>query len=123
AVHLDLGAHTAELIHIAVAVVPHALGNDAGAGRHAEDGGDLGLHIGGEARIGQGFHIGAGEGAGAAHQHGVVPLLDLHAHLQQLGGDALQVLGDDVLDEDLAAGGGHGGHVGARLNLIGDDGI
>ena len=33
------------------------------------------------------------------------------------------MLGDDVLDEHLAAGGGNGGHIGARLDLVGDDGV
>ena len=58
-----------------------------------------------------------------AHQHRVVPLLHIHPHLQQLGGDALQMLGDDVADEHLAPGGGHGGHISARLNLVRDNGV
>lgn len=33
------------------------------------------------------------------------------------------MLGDDVVDADLAPGGGNGGHVGARLDLVGDDGV
>ena len=69
------------------------------------------------------IHVGAGEIAGAAHQHRVVPLFDRYAHFQQLGRDALQMLGDDVFYQNLAAGGSHGGHVSARLDLIGNDGI
>ena len=45
AVYLDVSAHAAELIHIAVAAVPHALGEDAGAGGQAEDSGDLGAEM------------------------------------------------------------------------------
>ncbi len=62
-------------------------------------------------------------GPDPADEHGVALLLHLHAHLHQLGGDAVQMLGNDVVDADLAAGGGHGGHIGARLDLVGDDGV
>ena len=33
------------------------------------------------------------------------------------------MLGDDVLNEYITPGSGHGGHIGARLDLVGDDGI
>ena len=33
------------------------------------------------------------------------------------------MLGDDILHQDLAAGGSHGGHIGACLNLVGNDGV
>ena len=123
AVHLDLGAHAAKFIHIAVTVVPYAFREHAGSLGQTEDGGNLGLHIGRETGVGQGLHVGAGEIAGAAHQHRVVPLFDRYAHFQQLGRDALQMLGDDVFYQTLAAGGSHGGHVSARLDLIGNDGV
>ena len=42
---------------------------------------------------------------------------------QQLGGDAVHVLGDDVADLDLPAAGGHSRHIGARLDLVGNDGV
>ena len=123
AVYLDVGPHAAELIHIAVAAVPHPLGEDAGAVGQTQDGGDLGLHIGGEARVGHGLYIGAADGAAAADPDGVVQLLHLHPHLHQLGGDAVQVLGDDILNEHIPAGGGHGGHIGTGFDLVGDDGV
>ena len=47
----------------------------------------------------------------------------MNAHLHELGGDAVHVLGDDVLDEHLTARGGHGGHVGTGLDLVGDDAV
>ncbi len=118
-----MSAHTTELVHIAVTVVPHALGKDTGALRQAETGGHLGLHVGGEAGIGQGFDVGAGEFAGAPDQDSIVHLLHLGAHFRDLRGNALQVLGYDVFDEKFPAGGGDGGHVGARLDLVWDDGI
>ena len=33
------------------------------------------------------------------------------------------MLGNDVLNQDLAPGRSHGRHIGARFNLVGDDGI
>ncbi|MPM43145.1 hypothetical protein SDC9_89818 [bioreactor metagenome] len=123
AVHLNLGSQTAELIHIAVAVVPNALGEHAGALRQTEHRRDLGLHVCGETGVGQSFNVDTGQAAMPAHQHRVVLLLHLDAHLQQLGGDALQVLGNHVADEQLAAGGRNGGHIGACLDLVGNDRI
>ena len=48
AVHLDLRTQAAELVHIAVAVVPNALGENAGTLGQTQNSGDLGLHIGGK---------------------------------------------------------------------------
>ena len=61
--------------------------------------------------------------AAAADDQIVVLLLDLHAHLLQLCGDAVHVLGDDAAHADLSARGGNGRHVGACLDLVGDDGV
>src|SRR5699024_8902475 len=63
------------------------------------------------------------QGLVAHHPHAVVPLLYGDAHLLQLGGNGLQVLGGHVLHGDVAAGGGSGHHVGASLDLVGDDGV
>ena len=124
AVHLDGSAHALELVHITEPVLPDALVDDAGAAvGETEHGGHLRLHIGGEAGIGHGLDVGALDVLVAGDPDGVALLLDLNAHLHQLGGDAVHVLGDDVADEDTAAGGSHGGHISARLDLVGDDGI
>ena len=50
-------------------------------------------------------------------------LLHFNAHFNELCGDAVHVLGNNVLHQHLAAGGGHGCHVRACLDLVGDDGI
>ena len=54
---------------------------------------------------------------------GVVILGDVRADLAQLGGDAVEVLRDDVFDEHVAADGCRRGHIRARLDLVGDDRI
>ena len=72
-VHLDGGAHALELVHIAVAAAPDALRHQGGALRQAEDRGHLGLHVRGEAGVGQGLDVGLLELAGAADQEGVLP--------------------------------------------------
>ena len=123
AVDLDVGAHAAELVGIAIAVVPNALVEDAGPLGQAQDRRDLGLHVRGEAGVRHGLHVGAGELALPTDDEGVALLFDVHAHLHELGGDAVEMLGDDVVDADLTPGGGNGGHVGARLDLVGDDGV
>ena len=50
-------------------------------------------------------------------------LLHLNTHFHQFGGDTVHVFGNDILDEDLSAGGGHSGHVCAGLDLIGNNGV
>ena len=47
----------------------------------------------------------------------------MDADLLELDGDRFQVLGDDVFDEDIPAGGGGRYHEGPGLDLVGDDGI
>ena len=123
ALDADLRAHARQFADVAVTVVPHALGDHARPLGKAEGNGDLWLHIGREAGIGQRLDVGAAKLARAAHEQRVVLLLDLHAHLLELGGDAVHVLGDDAAHEDLSAAGGDSRHVGARLDLIGDNGI
>ena len=122
-VHLDLGTHTAEFLHIAVTVVPHAFGHHTGALCQTQASGDLGLHIGGKTGVGHGLDIGAVQRSGAAHQNGIVPLLHIYAHFQQLCSDALQMLGNDILNQNLTTSRSHGSHVGAGFDLVGDNGI
>ena len=124
AIHLDGCAHALELVHIAEPVLPDALVDDAGAAiGETEHSRHLRLHIGGEAGIGHGLDVSALDVMLPSDSNGVALLLDRNAHLHQLGGDAVHVLGDDVADEDAAAGGGDCGHIGACLDLVGDDGI
>ena len=53
----------------------------------------------------------------------VVALEDGNAHLFKLGGDALQMLRDDVVDDDFATGCSDGRHKSACFDLIGDNRI
>ncbi len=46
-----------------------------------------------------------------------------YAHLRQLGGDAVHVLGDHVADQQPSACGGHGGHIGTGLDLVGNNAV
>ena len=122
-IHLDVGAHALELVYITVAVIPHALRHQRSSFRKREDRGDLRLHVSGEAGIGQGLDIGPVQGAGPADQEGVLVLFHVHAHFHQFGGDAVHVLGNNILHQDLSTGGSHGGHISARLDLVRNDGI
>ena len=63
------------------------------------------------------------EAVGGFDADGVVILGDVCADLAQLGGDAVEVLRDDVFDEHVAADGCRRGHIRARLDLVGDDRI
>ena len=90
----------------------------------AQHRGNLRLHIGGEAGVGHGLDIGAGEVAGTGgpgwrpHPPRIsTPISTSLAVMQS------RCLGMTLLMQDLAAGGGHGGHIGARLDLVGDDGV
>ena len=122
-VDLDGCAHAVELGAIAEARVIDALRNDAHAGgkRHAH--GDLRLHVRREAGIRHRLDIGPAHDARALHADGVVVFGNLHAHLAQLGGDAVHMFGDDVLDKHVAARGRDGRHIGARLDLVRNDGV
>ena len=120
---MDTGTEALEFIHVLKAAVPHALGHETGAlskGQHRDD---LGLHIRGEAGVRHGFHIGAAQRAVAANEDLVAVFLNIHAHLTELDADAVHMLGDDVLNKHLSPCGGDGSHIGARLDLIGDDGV
>ena len=61
--------------------------------------------------------------AGAADADGIVKFLHFHACTAELCGDRLQMLGSDVLDEDIAAGGSGSHHIAAGLDLIRDDAV
>ena len=63
------------------------------------------------------------QAVGGFDADGVVILRDVRADLAQLGGDAVEVLRDDVFDQHVAADCGGSGHIRARLDLVGDDGI
>ena len=61
--------------------------------------------------------------AGAAHTHSIVKFFHLHACTAQLFGNGFQMLGGNVLHQNIAAGGSSSHHVAASLNLIRDDAV
>ena len=120
----DIGAHLLQLGAVAEeAGLIHAFGEtaDTVGQRHAHA--QLRLHIGGEAGVGTGLDGGVAQLAVGLDADGIVVLGDLHRHFTQLGGDALHVLGDNIAHKHIAACGCHSCHVGAGLDLVGDDGI
>ena len=123
AVHMDVRTHAGQFLGISVTAVPHALGDDARTLCQAERGRHLRLHVGREAGIRHGLDIGPGQPPLAAHQHRVVKLGHLNVHLLELCRDALQMFGDDVLNQHRAAAGCDRSHKGARLNLVRNDGV
>ena len=60
--------------------------------------------------------------AGAAHTHSIVKFFHLHACTAQLFGNGFQMLGGDVLHQNIA-GGSSSHHVAASLDLIRDDAV
>ena len=123
ALYLDGGAHAQKLLHIAEAVVPDALGDDAGALADREQRCELRLHIGGEAGVRHGLDVAFRQSAGRADADAFVVFLDLRAAFDQLRGDGFQMLRDDVADHDVAARRRRHDHIGAGLDLVGHDGI
>ena len=121
--HLDVRAHTRELIDILETVLEDGFGDDRGAIGEGQGHGHLRLHVGREARIRERLHIGRMLHRRAHDAYGLIVLIDRVAHLEQLRGDRLQVLRDDVLDQDVTTGCGGGTHEGACLDLVRDDGI
>ena len=83
----------------------------------------LSLHIRGEAGIGARFGGSRAETAVTDDSHGIIKGNNLHAHVLQLAGDAIQMLGNDILHQHIAAGGSHSCQISTCLNLVGDDGV
>ena len=124
ALNLDLGTHVFKLRAVAEeAGLVDGLGQAAHAGGQNHADADLGLHIRGEAGVGHGLDGDPAQGIGGLDTDGVVKLGDLGTHFPQAGGDALHVLGDDIPHQNIAAGGDGCGHIGARLDLVGDGGV
>ena len=121
---VDIGPHALQLR--AVAEEPglvHALRQPADPLRQGHAHADLGLHIRGEAGIGLGLHRSPAELAAAHHPHRVVVGDDLRSHFLELGGNALQMLGDHVGHQDVAPHRRGCRQVGPGLDLVGDDGV
>ena len=123
-VDVNVGTHALQLRAVAEeAGFVNALGQAAGSLCQRHTDADLGLHIRGEAGIRAGLHRGLPQCAGTHDPDGIVKDNDLGAHLLQLAGNALHVLGDHVLHKNVSSGSRHRRHVSARLDLVRDDGI
>ena len=57
------------------------------------------------------------------HADSVIKFNHLTAYLRQLGGNGLQMLGNHVLNHDIASGGSRGAHERTCLNLVRYNGI
>ena len=73
--------------------------------------------------MGHGLYIAAGQGLKAGDPHRVVILNDLRTGLLQLSADRLQMLGNHILHQHIAAAGSSRHHIGARLDLVRDNGV
>ena len=123
-VNADIGAHVLQFCAVTEeSGLIHAFRQAAGSSGQRHTNAGLGLHIRWEAGIGAGLYRGLAQGAAAHHPDGIIKHDDLGSHFLKLGGDALHVLGNDVLHQNIAAGRGNGSHIGARLDLIRDNGI
>ena len=61
--------------------------------------------------------------AGTGYPHSIIKFFHSDPCTAQLCRDGLQMLGGDVLDEDIAAGGSRRHHVAAGLDLVRDDAV
>ena len=119
----DGTAHFGKLVRVAEPIVPNALRDGASPRRSAENRGNLRLHVSRKTGVWHGFDMGAEKGGDAADSDGILMFENGNAHFAQLAGNALEVLGDDVLDENLAARARDSRHIRPGLDLVRDDGI
>ena len=73
--------------------------------------------------MGQCFDVALLNGPLALDAHRLVVLGHLGAGSDEVGGNGLEVLGNDPADQHVAAGGSCGHHIGAGLDLVGDDAV
>ena len=121
----DVGPHPAQLLDVAEAAEEEVLGHDAHALGHGQQGDEQRLVVGGEARVGQGGHVGAVQPAdpGRRGPQAVGLVGDLHAGGRQLPEQHVHVLGATVLDGHLATGQPGRHQEGGHHQPVGDDGV
>ena len=109
ALHVDVGAHAAKLVHVAEAVFVDLVGEEAGALCETETACDLGLHVGGVAGVGESGNVGGAEAlfGGTGNADIFVAFGNFNADLGKLRGYAFKVLGNYVVDNNISAGGGN----------------
>ena len=103
------------------AVLEDRLGHHRGALGHRHHGHELGLHVGGEARIGLRHHIGAAQPVVAAHANAALGLGHFHAGIIERAAQRGQMVHVGALQQQVAPGNGGGAGIGAGLDAIGND--
>src|SRR5690606_38157683 len=119
AYHQDLCAHAVHFINVHEAVLEHGLDHRTGAFGHGVHGNELGLHVGGEWRVGCSAHVDRFR-AVALHVQldPVVAGVDVGTSLFQLQQHGLENGRIGILELDAATGGGTGHQVGAGFDTV-----
>ena len=117
----DVRAHLPQLGDVEQPVVEHALVDGAGAGCLREEGGELGLEVGGEARVWKRLRVHRLVVATARDTHATVGDLDRDTRLAHLSDEGVKVLRNRFFDLDLAARDGGGEGEGAGFEAVGHD--
>ena len=120
---LDLRSHPGQLIHIFEPALEDALRHDARAIRQSQNHRDLRLHIRRKSRIRQRLDMCVDQPLVRRHPDRVVRDLHLTSDLLQLRRQRLQMLRNDIVDCDIAAGRRRRKHIRPGLDLVRDDGI
>ena len=119
----DVGAHALQLGHVHVAVLEDGLGQHRLPARARHQHHELRLHVGRETREGLGRDVDRLELALAAHADAVPLGGHLGAGGAQLGDDGVEVLGQAVAHQHVAAGDRRRDQQRPGLDAIGDDGV
>ena len=119
AVDQHVGAHAVEVARVREAVLKHVLHHHRGSLGHGGQRQHLGLHIGGKARMRLRLQLlESREPLRRAQPRRAFLLVDLAAHLPQLGKDSVQVSAGYVGQPDVAARGRRRGQQGTGHNAV-----
>jgi hypothetical protein len=121
---VDLRAQRLEFTHVLEAVVKEKLLDHGAAAGLGHEGGVLGLEIGGEAGVRPGDQVHRSELAFPANLNGCALLLDLGTRLAQLVYQRVELVQGAAAGQlSPAASRRYCDQVGARLEVVGDDGV
>src|SRR6201999_3737874 len=99
-------------------------GDDGGAFGLGDESHVLRLHVGGEAGVFLGSHVGADEFVAAADaKRSLADRVDANADLLHFGDDGAEVFGGAIFDGEIATGNGAGDEKCAGLDAVGNDGV
>ena len=73
--------------------------------------------------MGHGIDLQRQDIALAGDADGIIEFLHIHTGTAELCRDGFQMLGGDIFDQNVAAGGSSGNHVAARFDLVRDDAV